>query len=233
MGLIPMTEIPGAPTVKPRFWPMHVGAARPRRVEACRTVAWRIELAWDDAGHLLEVREWIEPKPVQRRAVYRWRGDELEGIRYFDADLVDVLGDEPSSEELWTWVDGKPREVRHPREDGADTHLETWNWGTDGRSVTIAESSDTGIISTNQVTFDTAGRIVKSELRITLGGKHTIAEATWSDEHTIVEARMRNMAAPDRAKLIGFRYDDAGRLIAQTSSNPPGGDEWLYRYDTP
>jgi hypothetical protein len=29
------------------------------------------------------------------------------------------------------------------------------------------------------------------------------------------------------SKVIAFRYDARGRLIAQTSSNSPGGDEWL------
>ena len=97
--------------------------------------------------------------------------------------------------------------------------------------MSVEKSSDVGVLSTTHATFDAAGCLVRSE--VVTAHKRIVVEATWSDAHTIIEARLRNMAAPDRVKTIGFRYDPAGRLVAQTSSNPPGGDEWLYRYDTP
>jgi len=231
MGMIPRIEIHSAPSTVPRFWPMQIGSARPISIDACRGVAWRCELSWDAAGHLLEVKHRIEPEAVHAREVYGWRGDELEGIRYFDAKVSDVFGDEPASQEVWTWEAGRPLEVRRPTEDGPAGPSDRWTWSSDGQSVSVEKSSDVGVLSTTHATFDAAGCLVRSE--VVTGHKRVVVEATWSDAHTIVEARLRNMAAPDRVKTIGFLYDDAGRLVAQTSSNPPGGDEWLYRYDTP
>ena len=93
MGLIPRLEIQGGTGALPRFWPMHIGSARPSSIDACRGPASRTELSWDAAGRLLEVRLSFGTEPVQMREVYRWRGDELEGIRYFDGKDADVFGE--------------------------------------------------------------------------------------------------------------------------------------------
>ncbi|NVB80635.1 MAG: hypothetical protein HOV81_19730 [Kofleriaceae bacterium] len=230
MGLIPTLFILGIDGA-PRLWPMGIGASRPRAIQGVTGVPARVELEWDDAGRLIESRFSIRPEPAWRRLTYVWREEVLERIREFDPKLAELFGDEPATEEIWTWSGGRPVEVRNiTNEDGSETTREDWAWSDDGSSLTVTESSDR-VLARNRVNLDARGRLIHSVREYTIDGSSKIIDLEWTPDDRLIAVRVRAGHGPEL--VIGFRWDERGRLIAQTRSDMPGVDVWQYEYDEP
>jgi YD repeat-containing protein len=215
----------------PRLWPMGIGAGQPRAIQALVGAPGRIELDWDAAGRLTETRYSLRPQPPRLRLEYVWNDDQLERIREFDPKLVEIFGDQPRSELIWTWADGRPVKISNvSNEDGQEVSREEWVWADDGRSLTTTESSD-HILAKITASLDADGRVRQLEREYTIDGSKEIINLSWSSDGRLLEARTPTGTGPEL--VIGFRWDDRGRLVAQTRSDMPGGDVYQYEYDEP
>ncbi len=228
MGMIGTLDISGLMSLAPRLWPMGIGAGRPRAIELVQGVGSLVELSWDEAGHLIEVRRSIPPGPVTTREVYVWRDDELDRIVQYESDVADVFGDEFASEQVWTWAHGRPVTVRSPSKIGKEGPREDWEWSADGSSLKTTESSWHGVLVQRAFTFDASGHMVHSETEHTIDGARLIVDVTWSTDGRILEARGRSGPALEHELVVGFRWSGDGRLIVQSSG---GVDLARYLYD--
>lgn len=216
---MPIIEIFSLTSSSPRLWPMGVTTERPRAIELTQGVPWVVELTWDDEGRLASTKRAIRGRRVAEHRAYVWRGKELDKIRELDPS-----GDEEGTqEEVWTWEKGRPVAVKRPRPDGPQGPSEAWEWSADGTELVISESSDQGVVTRRTITLDAKGHMTHSEDEHMLDGAKRIFDVSWSPEGRLLEAR-------EGARVLGFKWDDAGRLIAQTDSNVPGVDVWQYRY---
>jgi hypothetical protein len=230
--MIPLLYISGVDLLAPRLWPMGTGAPRPRALQLLHPISWRAEFDWNDAAQLIEVRHSIAPGAVLKHEVYVWRNDELDRICYFDAELVEVYGDKPVSEELWTWSNGRPVETRNiSTDDGQAVTWETWDWSADGETLIVSESSSRGLLTRTTATLDGNGCAVRIERVHTLDPRPQVIEVEWSAEGRILSAVKRVGPALEHSRRTLFRWDDGGRLIAQADGDAPDVDVYRYEYE--
>jgi hypothetical protein len=229
LGLIPRTDVAGFAIGPPWFWPMGAGAARPFRMERVDGVPWRVDFTWDDAGRLADVRVMFAADQIARREVYVWVADRLDRIRHFDASDGDVFGDDFEYERVFAWDDaGRPTAIQTVRPFlPAERSIEAWTWSEDGHRARIVESSSRGVLAETQVTYDDAMRLSHLDRTQTIDGARRVLELAWAENGCLATARER--AAVER--LVRYRSDAAGRLVAHSRDDDPDVDLWAYRYD--
>lgn len=220
--MIPRTDVAGFGDSSPWLWPMGAGGPPPRAMTMQLGAGLEVAYRWDGAGRLLEVQRG---RPVERSG-YVWIGDRLDRLQQFD-DHGEELSDPLACEYLWTWRDDdRPIAMRRRSSfDRSGGTVHAWAWTADGRSARITETSSAGLRGAQTVTYDPAGRLVRVEReRLADATIDRVLEIAWTDDGRIVSAR-----AGDH--VVTYRWDDRGRLIAQTSTQYPGVDVCTYHHD--
>ncbi|HVY44944.1 MAG TPA: hypothetical protein VHB21_03655 [Minicystis sp.] len=195
-------------------------------------VPWRVDFAWDDDARLAEVRVSFAPDRVGRRERYTWSGDRLDRIRRWEESIGDVFGDDFADDRAWTWDGDRPIEARfeEPPPSGP-LPVETWTWSDGGRLAHVVEASGGRILVDTRAAYDDAMRLLHVESTRTIDDARRVLDLEWAPNGCLAAVRERSGAALSVERLVRYRSDDAGRLLAHSRDDAPDVDLWAYRYD--
>jgi YD repeat-containing protein len=159
---------------------------------------------YDAAGRLLQ-EEQYRGGALTQKSVFTYTGNKLRRMRVLDAD-----GKVTATEEYDYLTNGSLREVRRTDASGGGM-LSSFTFGSGGLAEERNTIGDTLFIAR----YDARGRVTSREQR--KGGDRVLREdfTYRPDTDTLLSSREN---APPEGRVTDRRYDDAGRLIGETTS---------------